>query len=545
MKEIHPKLEILANKFIRKRCDTFPYLGTHYGFTEYYPLLAYPSKELIESFINSLENLLRETKAITEELDELDKIDQELLQYIFNYEVFRLRIPSYEESNVSPAYLTLNGVYAILQLPRLSNREKLEFILARLNQSQVLFENLRQTWESATLLALEDTIPQAQNLEKILTIMLKPLMDGFPQKKPIIENLITVISKKGKSFAQWLKNENKPRTTLTYRVLGRENYKKLLDIRKEGHTWRERLQIGENSLEKSMKRLKNLALRVVPEEGTIKAALSKVKNDLPEIPILEESRNIHQRISTFLKDKHLLQVPDAPFEIAEPPSWDPFWGEGMMGFTYAEILRENPLLKLIVVPPRTEKGKRELNRSSIFLGIAHEGAAGHLSSYLLRKERGNIIRLLIPPSTGIDDRWTFYWEQLLREEGIEPTIEYGFYQEYRVFWCSLRHICDVKLHCELMSFEECVEFLEKEGGVPPIMAKAYAKAIAQMPGYFSSFIVGKEQLIKLREYTKAQLGAQYSPELFHKWIGEAGPIPYILLRGEIQKRVKQTKKQSK
>lgn len=541
MKEIHPKLELLANEFVRERCNTFPYLGTFYGFAEYYPLLAYPSKERIELFIKFLENLLQKTKDIRKDIsEELDKIDLELLQFILKLEVFRLQVSSYEESNVCPAYLTLNGVYNILQLPRLSDNEKLEFILARLNQSKVLFESLRQTWGSATLLALEDSIPQAENLEKTLTIMLKPLMDSFPQKKPILEDLITVISKKGKSFAQWLVNEVKPRTTSTCRVLGKENYKRLLEIRKESHTWSERLQIGENSLKRSMKRLKNLALRLVPEKGTVEAALSKVKSNLPDIPILEESRNAHQKVSTFLKDKHLLQVPDASFEIAEPPSWDPFWGEGMLGFTYAEILSNEPLLKVIVVPPRTEKGKRELNRSSILLGIAHEGAAGHLSSYLLRKKRGNIIRLLIPPDTGIDDRWTFYWEQLLREEGIEPTIEYEFYQQYRVFWCSLRHICDVKLHCKLMSFEECVEFLEKEGRVPPIMAKAYVKAIAEMPGYFSSFITGKERLIKLREYTKEQLGRQYSPELFHKWVGEAGPIPYILLRREIKERVKQT-----
>lgn len=114
MKEIHPKLELLANKFVRERCDTFPYLGTFYGLSEYYPILSYPSKERTESFLNFLENLSQKTKDISEELD---KIDQELLQFILNLEVFRLQIPSYEESNVSPAYLTLNGVYNILQLP--------------------------------------------------------------------------------------------------------------------------------------------------------------------------------------------------------------------------------------------------------------------------------------------------------------------------------------------------------------------------------------------------------------------------------------------
>jgi uncharacterized protein (DUF885 family) len=326
---------------------------------------------------------------------------------------------------------------------------------------------------------------------------------------------------------------------LTCYVLGKENYEKLLEIRREGHSWSERLRIGEKSLQESQERLLNLAPRLAPGKGSIQAALSKVKDDLPQVPVLEEARNAHQRVLALLKDKHLLQIPAAPFEIVEPPAWDPFWGEGMMGFTCAEVLGENPVLKLIIPPPTTEKGRRELNRSFILLGTAHEGATGHLGSYLLRRERGNITRLLLPPGTGIDDRWTFYWEQLLKEEGLEPSAAYQFCQAYRVFWCSLRHVCDVKLHCELMSFEDCAEFLEREGDVSPITAKMYAKAIAGMPGYFSSFIVGKEQLIELRAYVQAQLGAQYAPGLFHRWVGEAGPIPYTLLDREIRARVKE------
>ena len=89
-----------------------------------------------------------------------------------------------------------------------------------------------------------------------------------------------------------------------------------------------------------------------------------------------------------------------------------------------------------------------------------------------------------------------------------------------------------------MSFEECAQFLEEQGNVPPIMAKVYTRAILNMPGYFSSFIIGKQRLIKLREQIKNQLGDNFSIEEFHKWIGEAGPIPYTLLNREIQERMK-------
>jgi hypothetical protein len=535
---IHRELERLAKKFVKERCEAFPHFGTYYGLSEYYPLLAYPSQARVASFVNLLRDLSQEVKAISEGLDEIDRIDQELLAFIFDYEIFRLQHPAYEASNVSPTYMTLYGVYDVLQLPRLSDQEKLAFVLARLEQSQVLFESLRQTWEDATLLALEETISQARQLEGILSAMLEPLMDGF-QKKSTVEDLITTSGEKGKTFAQWLERDVKPRTALTCRVLGRENYERLLEIRREGHAWSERLRIGEKSLQESRERLLDLAPRLAPENGSIQAALSRVKDDLPQVPILEEARNAHQRVLAFLKDKHLLQVPATPFEIVAPPAWDPFWGEGMMGFTCAKVLGESPLLKLIVPPPATEKGKRELNRSFILLGIAHEGATGHLSSYLLRRERGRITRLLLPLGTGIDDRWTFYWEQLLREEGLEPGAAYPFYQAYRVFWCALRHVCDVKLHCELMSFEDCAGFLEREGDVSPITARMYTRAIAEMPGYFSSFIVGKEQLIELRAYVQAQLGARYAPGLFHRWVGEAGPIPYTLLEREVRERVKE------
>jgi len=538
MEKTHPKLELLANEYLREQCVVFPLVSTYYGLTEYYGFLTYPTKQRIESFIAFLKNLSKQTESISGEKNEMERIDQEVFKYVLDLEIFGLEHPPYEASNVNPAELILNGVQTILDLPTLTDKEKHDLVLSRLNQGQELFETLRPTWEKATLLGLEDAVPMAQNLQGTLEFMLKALTEHTPQAKQATSDLAAALGKEGKSFAQWLEGEVKPKTSLACYVLGKEAYARLLEIRKEGHTWTERLQMGEQSLECSTKNLRALALHLSPENGSLEAALSRVRSDLPTVPVMEEARNAHKKVADFLKEKQLLHVPEAELLIEEPPKWNPFWGEGMMGLTLAESLGDRPSLRIIIPPPQTEKGKRELNRSAILLGVSHEGAAGHFGSYALRKERGNVIRMLPSPATGIDDGWTFYWEQLLREEGIQPTHEYSFHQEYRVFWCSLRHICDIKLHCGLVTFEECVKLLEQEGKVPPIMAKVYAKAIARMPGYFSSFITGKQHLTRLREYTKEQLAAHYSPLLFHKWIGEAGSIPYTLLEREIRQRVR-------
>jgi hypothetical protein len=542
MEKTHPKLELLANEYLREQCAVFPLISTYYGLTEYYGSLTYPTKQRIESLTAFLKSLSKQAESISGELNEMERIDQEVFRYVLDLEVFGLEHPSYEASNVNPAELVLSGIQALLDLPTLTDQQKRDLVLTRLRRGQELFETLRLTWEKATLLALEDAVPLALNLQGTLEFMLKALKEGTPQAKRTTDALVASYGEKGRSFAHWLESEVKPRTGLACYILGEEAYTKLLEIRKEGHTWTERLQMGEHSLERSKERLRTLALRLSPD-GSVEAALSRVRSDLPTVPILEEARNAHRKVTAFLKEKQLLPVPRTELLIKEPPKWNPFWGEGMMGLALAETLGDKPSPRIIIPPPQTEKGKRELNRSSILLGVAHEGAAGHFGSYVLQKERGNVIRMLPSPATGIDDGWTFYWEQMLREEGLQPTDEYSFYQEYRVFWCSLRHICDVKLHCGLITFEECVRFLEQMGRVPPIMARVYAKAIAKMPGYFSSFITGKQHLIQLGEFAKKQLATLYSPMLFHEWIGEAGSIPHTLLEREIRQRVQAQQRQ--
>ena len=530
------ELEALAYDFARDRGNTFSRWATYYGLAEYYPRLTYPSKDQLDSYRSRLKDLLSLIDALPEDPDEVDAIDREVLRFAVDYERFTCGQPPYEESTVSPANIILQGMHDILRLSRLSNDEMLALVLARLEQSLSLFDTLQQTWQVPAALDLENTISQARDIDQTLQAMLRPLLDAFPRQKLAIEHLVTAIGEAGRTFAQWLCEQAGPGVDRACYVMGQDDYRQLLHVRQEGHTWPERLALGEQSLLESQKRLERLAPRLAPDDGTMEAALEAVRKNLPEIPILEEARKAYQRVAAFLNDRQLLFVPEARYQIEEPPTWDPFWGEGMVGITYAEILREDPQFTIIVVPPTTEESRKELNRSDILLAMAHEGVAGHLGSLLLQKQRNSIVRLLLPLGMGIDDRWTFYWEQLLREEGIDPGPEYEFLQEYRVFWCSLRHICDVKLHCGLMSFEECVEFLTREGRVSPLTARAYTKAIARMPGYFSSFVVGKQQLIGLREWARAHLGARYSSALFHQWVGQAGPVPYHLLEREIRAR---------
>ena len=74
MKNIHPELEQLANKYIKTQCEVFPFWAAYYGLTEYYSTLHYPTKGQLQSFIEFLENLLQKVTTISGKMDEFNKI---------------------------------------------------------------------------------------------------------------------------------------------------------------------------------------------------------------------------------------------------------------------------------------------------------------------------------------------------------------------------------------------------------------------------------------------------------------------------------------
>jgi len=133
MEKANPKLELLANRYLREYCAVFPSVSTYYGLVEYYRFLTYPTQRRLKSFIAFLEDLSKQTKTISGEMSEMEKIDQEVFQYVLNLEMFMLQHPPYEESNVNPAELVLHGVQDILDLPTLTDQKKYGLILSRLD----------------------------------------------------------------------------------------------------------------------------------------------------------------------------------------------------------------------------------------------------------------------------------------------------------------------------------------------------------------------------------------------------------------------------
>ena len=150
MMKTHPNLEPLAMELLRTVSETYPASSVHYGFEDLYANLSYPTRAEIDRTYRALSSLSARVADCPGELDELDKLDQELLGICSELLRFELRVPAHEEANISPAGLVLRGVHSILELTRLTSEEKARCVLARLERAPDLFSSLRATWERAS-----------------------------------------------------------------------------------------------------------------------------------------------------------------------------------------------------------------------------------------------------------------------------------------------------------------------------------------------------------------------------------------------------------
>jgi uncharacterized protein (DUF885 family) len=81
-----------------------------------------------------------------------------------------------------------------------------------------------------------------------------------------------------------------------------------------------------------------------------------------------------------------------------------------------------------------------------------------------------------------------------------------------------------------MSFDEAVNMLTEEAGMPKDGAIAEVRRYTQSPGYPLSYLLGKHLMLKLRDEVKTKMSGNYSDKFFHDVIVANGYLPISRLR---------------
>ena len=235
-------------------------------------------------------------------------------------------------------------------------------------------------------------------------------------------------------------------------------------------------------------------------------------------------------IAQVMKDapKYFHRLPRAPLEVRAVEEWRqetasvafynrPTPDGSRPGIFYVNLADMTQVLK-----PQIE-------------GIAyHEGAPGHHFQIALAQELQGLPKFRKFGFYGAyTEGWGLYSERLGKEMGyyVDPISDFG--RLSLEAWRAVRLITDSGMHAMKWSREKAIEFFRENS---MLSERDIVKEIERYlcnPGQATSYMVGQQKILMLREKAKAALGAKFDIRGFHDAVLKDGALPLDVLEQQV------------
>ena len=161
----------------------------------------------------------------------------------------------------------------------------------------------------------------------------------------------------------------------------------------------------------------------------------------------------------------------------------------------------------------------------------HEAIPGHHMQLSLALETTELHRLRrLAPFSAYSEGWALYAEQLADEMGVyrdDPFGEIGYLSS--VMMRAARLVVDTGLHHRRWSLEQAIGYLMDTLGNEKATLVTEAERYCVWPGQATSYMVGQQQWVRLRESARQKLGEKFDVRAFHDRALSAGVIPLSVL----------------
>ena len=291
----------------------------------------------------------------------------------------------------------------------------------------------------------------------------------------------------------------------------------LLDLDADGV-----LALGQEQFEKTLGMLEETARAIDPARDW-RALLAELMQQHPAAEALVDAyRSEVTRTQQFLIDHDIVRIPDEELQIRETPT---FLSTTMPFAAYdaPPPLDQSRLGTFYVTPDPAAHVMADIAGTTW-----HEAYPGHHLQIVHAKENPSLVRRL-SDSPLLTEGWAFYCEELASETGYYDDPRERLMQLAWRLQRAARVILDVSVHVFGMSYEAAVDFLVQRVGLARGTAETSVKACTQQPTYFSSYMLGMLEIVRLREACRARLGARFSLREFHERLLGCGSVPPALV----------------
>lgn len=267
-------------------------------------------------------------------------------------------------------------------------------------------------------------------------------------------------------------------------------------------------------------RLAAVAARIDPTR-TWREVVAGLRSDHPAPEdLLAAYRGDVERMRTAIAARRLATATDDPLAVIETPLFErPL-------YPVAAYLQPAPLDRggggyfyVTPVDERADPSDRaaalaQHGRATIALLTVHEAYPGHHLQMTRAKRSGSIARLIYGTPL-LWEGWALYCEQMMVEEVLGDDLRVELTQLRDALFRAWRIDIDVRLHRGEWTPQECERRLVRELDMAPATARAEVRRYAAWPTQASTYLVGRELLLDLRQRLREREGSAFDLGRFH------------------------------
>jgi hypothetical protein len=339
-----------------------------------------------------------------------------------------------------------------------------------------------------------------------------------------------------REYGTWLKSDLLPRSKGDFR-LGAANFSKKLQLEEMVDIPLARLlEIGYQDLRANQKRFAETAARIDASK-TPRQILSEIEKDHPTGDgLLAAFRDTLGGLKDFIEAHKIVTIPsEVPPILEETP---PF----MRALTSASMDTPGPYETVakeaffnVTLPERgwpadrVEDYMRSFHRGVILSTAIHEAYSGHYVQFLWMQHVDSRVRKLLGANSNAEG-WAHYSEQMMLDEGFAANdLRMRLGQLQDALLRNARFIVGIEMHTGKRTFDQGIEFFEKEGYQTHENSVRETKRGTSDPTYLY-YTLGKLQILKLREDYRKLKGASFTLQEFHDSFMKQGYPPIKIVR---------------
>jgi len=168
--------------------------------------------------------------------------------------------------------------------------------------------------------------------------------------------------------------------------------------------------------------------------------------------------------------------------------------------------------------------------------VYHEGLPGHHMQIALAQEMTGTPEFRKNYFYGsYGEGWALYVERLAKEMGFytDPYSDFG--RLGREIWRAIRLVVDTGIHAKGWSEAEALAYYTANSPQPIGKIRSEIRRYFVTPGQATSYKVGMQRILALREKARKALGARYDQKMFHEIILGRGSVPLPVLEAQVDR----------